>query len=98
METDGHGLSAEQVRHLVHRYGSRVSEVVELLSRESDLRASLVPGMPEVWAEVVYAAQTDMAVRPEDVLLRRTHLALKDPAGSGNLEGILQKKFGLAVS
>jgi len=33
-----------------------------------------VPGRPEIWAEVTYAVERELAQRVQDVLIRRLHL------------------------
>ncbi|MGH7899562.1 MAG: glycerol-3-phosphate dehydrogenase/oxidase [Candidatus Binatia bacterium] len=62
---------------LISRYGSRSTKVVELLESSPDLAARLLPERPEVRAEVAFAADTEMALRVEDVLLRRTKVGLR---------------------
>jgi len=76
---DGSGLSREQIEHLVRRYGSRTPQVVELVRTQRDLGEILVPGLPDIWAEAVYAARAEMAMEAEDVLMRRTKVGLKEP-------------------
>ena len=34
----------------------------------------MVRGRPEIWAEVVYAVEREMAMRVQDVMIRRLHL------------------------
>jgi len=82
---DGVTLTPAQVEHLVHRYGSRVSEVIALLREDASLARPVVPGMPDLLAEAVYAARAEMALRPDDILLRRTNLGLTEPADSSQV-------------
>ena len=93
---DGYGLTPEQISHLVARYGSRTPEIVRLLRDNSELRQMLVRGMPDIWAEAAFAVQNEMAVRPEDILFRRTHLALKEPLESSQVAGKIREKLNLA--
>jgi glycerol-3-phosphate dehydrogenase len=92
---NGHGLSREQIDHLVWRYGSRTQEVVGLLRHDDGLRQLLVQGMPDIWAEAVFAVQREMAVRSDDILFRRTHVALKEPLGSSQVAGKISEKLNL---
>ena len=34
----------------------------------------MAPGRPEIWAEVAHAVEREMALRVQDVLIRRLHL------------------------
>lgn len=69
-----------QARHLVAYYGSEAAAVRNLAERDRTLDAPILPGRPEVWAEVVYAVEREMAMRLADVLVRRLHLFYEDPA------------------
>jgi glycerol-3-phosphate dehydrogenase len=77
---DGHGLGAATIEHLAHRYGTRLDEVLVLLTRDARLAERLLPGLPEPRAEVVEAVEQEWAMTLEDVLRRRTQVALRDPA------------------
>ncbi len=90
---NGHGLSGEQLAHLTRRYGSRTSEVLALVRTEEDLGKGLVPGMPDIWAEAAYAVQSEMALQPDDILLRRTNLALKVPAEAAQVSESLKENL-----
>jgi glycerol-3-phosphate dehydrogenase len=70
-------LAESSARHLVRRYGSRCEEVVRYLTPE--LAGPIVAGEPDLKVELVYQRECEMAVRPEDFLLRRTHLGLFHP-------------------
>jgi glycerol-3-phosphate dehydrogenase len=62
--------------HLVSRYGSRAHEVAAYIDRDPKSRERIVPGEPELYGELAYQRDHEMAIRPADYLLRRTHLAL----------------------
>src|SRR5579884_484249 len=76
---DGNGLPPAVVGHLAHRYGSRLGEVLALLGRDRTLAAPIAAPLPDPRAEVVAAVEREWALTPEDVLRRRTHVALCDP-------------------
>lgn len=78
-------LSREQLEHLVRRYGSRAAEVIELTRTKPNLEKRLVPGLPYLWAEAEYAVEAEMALQPDDILMRRTKLGLKHPKGSSQV-------------
>jgi glycerol-3-phosphate dehydrogenase len=69
-------LSDETSRHLAFTYGSNCYQIVKLIREQEHLRAPMVDGLPQILAEVVYAARSEMAVTVADALVRRTRLAI----------------------
>jgi glycerol-3-phosphate dehydrogenase len=65
--------------HLARRYGSRATEVLELVAANSVLARPLCPGLPDIEAETVFAARREDARSLSDVLIRRTHLFWQAP-------------------
>ena len=71
-----------QVRaHLAHLYGSLAAEVLAPAAEDPDLLRLLHPGGPDIAAQALYARDVEWACRSEDVLRRRTTLALRGLAG-----------------
>ena len=68
-------LPREVVAAIGQKYGSRSSQVLELIAGSPDLSERLVPEAPEVRGEAAFAADAEMALRVEDVLRRRTKIA-----------------------
>ncbi|MGH8997935.1 MAG: glycerol-3-phosphate dehydrogenase/oxidase, partial [Acidimicrobiia bacterium] len=64
--------------HLAGRYGGQAREVARLADSDPVLADPLVPGLPYLGAEAVYAARCEMACTVEDVLARRTRALLLD--------------------
>ncbi|MFM7271251.1 MAG: glycerol-3-phosphate dehydrogenase/oxidase [Actinomycetes bacterium] len=58
--------------HLRGRFGSLGADVLTLAHSDADLAAPLVPGLPYLRAEAVYAVREEMAGSLADVLERRT--------------------------
>jgi glycerol-3-phosphate dehydrogenase len=67
---------------LQQRYGERAPEVMALMQERADLSHPLVAGMPYTKGEAVYAVQAEMALDAEDVLRRRTPMAVRDQAAA----------------
>jgi glycerol-3-phosphate dehydrogenase len=86
-ERDGHGMGPVVLGHLADRYGSRIYEVLGLVARERALGEPIVPGLPDARAEVIEAVEHEWAVTLEDVLRRRTQVALLDAAGGASVAG-----------
>jgi glycerol-3-phosphate dehydrogenase len=63
--------------HLLGLYGSLAPEVLEPALADPTLLEPLTPGAPDIAAQAVYAAEREWARNPEDVLRRRTTLALR---------------------
>jgi glycerol-3-phosphate dehydrogenase len=68
------GASEATARYLVASYGSEAAAVLNLVDRERPLGEPMIAGRPEIWAEVTYAVDREMAVRVQDILIRRLHL------------------------
>ena len=73
----GHPLiEASQIRHLVGHYGTRFTEVLELLEEDPVLGERLLPDLPHIRAELLYAIRQECARTLSDVLRRRMTVAL----------------------
>ncbi len=68
------GVREATARHLVANYGSEAPAILNLVERDRALGEAIAPGRPEIWAEVSHAVEREMAVRIQDVLIRRLHL------------------------
>lgn len=72
-------ISEEATANLVRCYGERALGVLDV-AEETGLLGPLAPGRVPLAAEAVYCARAEMARTLNDVLARRTRLALTDPA------------------
>jgi len=70
------GVDAALVAHLVDRYGGEARTVVAMILADLTLGDALVPTLPYVRAEALYAARYEMAHTLDDVLSRRTRALL----------------------
>ena len=61
---------------LAFRYGHAARAVLDLCEERAELAEPIVPGHPDLLAEVVIAARLEQARSVADVLLRRTRLGL----------------------
>jgi glycerol-3-phosphate dehydrogenase len=76
------GLPADVVAHLAGRFGGHAQAVAAMVRDRAELGERLVPGLPYLKAEAVYAARYEMALTLEDVLSRRTRALLLDAAAT----------------
>jgi glycerol-3-phosphate dehydrogenase len=65
-------------QHLAGRYGSETDDVLALAAANLSLLAPLVPGLPYLRVEAVWAARREMARTLTDVLARRTRCLILD--------------------
>ena len=76
------GLAPEVVAHLAGRFGGHAQAVAAMVRDRPELGERLVPGLPYLKAEAVYAVRYEMALTGEDVLSRRTRALLLDAAAT----------------
>ncbi|MHB1090369.1 MAG: glycerol-3-phosphate dehydrogenase/oxidase [Ilumatobacteraceae bacterium] len=62
--------------HLAQRYGTELSAIQELVRQQPLLAEPLIPGLPYMRAEAIFAVQHEMALTLDDVLTRRTRAHL----------------------
>ena len=70
------GFEAVADEHLASRYGSEARIVQAMIAAEPSLGEPLVPSLPYLRAEALYAARYEMAHQLDDVLARRTRAVL----------------------
>jgi glycerol-3-phosphate dehydrogenase len=70
------GVAPEAYAALAARYGHAAQDVLALASERGELAQPIVPGAPDLLAEVALAARREQARSIGDVLLRRTRLGL----------------------
>jgi glycerol-3-phosphate dehydrogenase len=100
------GVPAESYAALASRYGHAAHEVLALAAERGELAQPIVPGHPDLLAEVALAARREQARGVGDVLLRRTRLGLlaareltagqpEQTAGPvGRVAGVLARELG----
>ena len=71
------GLTVDTVAHLLSRYGSLISELLEIVAQDPKLGKKLAEELPYIKAEIVYAASHEGARSVDDVISRRTRLSFE---------------------
>jgi glycerol-3-phosphate dehydrogenase len=71
------GLHVARIEHLLHRFGSMIGEVLDLIAADPSLAKPLAGADDYLRAEVVYAASHEGARHLDDVLSRRTHASIE---------------------
>src|SRR5258708_25197795 len=70
------GVPAGSYEPLALRYGHAAHDVLALAAERGELAQPIVPGLPDLLAEVALAARREQARSIGDVLLRRTRLGI----------------------
>lgn len=80
-------------RHLYRVYGDDAGRVLALAARVPGAFERVAPDAPDVWAQVYYAVGEEWALTADDVLRRRTGLAMRGldtPAVRKNVADVLR--------
>jgi glycerol-3-phosphate dehydrogenase len=71
------GLSAGHVERLLGRYGSLISELLELIAETPELSQPLASAPEYLKVEALYAATHEGALHLDDILARRTRISIE---------------------
>ncbi|TDD15281.1 glycerol-3-phosphate dehydrogenase/oxidase [Actinomadura sp. KC06] len=71
------GLHVARIEHLLHRHGTLLDDLLELISEKPDLGKPLAGADDYLRAEIVYAASHEGARHLNDVLARRTRISIE---------------------
>ncbi|MDO5739330.1 MAG: glycerol-3-phosphate dehydrogenase/oxidase [Ornithinimicrobium sp.] len=73
------GWSEQHTDHLLHRYGSLVDELLDLISTDASLAEPLEQAPAYLRAEIAYACHSEGVLHLEDLMMRRTRLIYEAP-------------------
>ena len=71
------GLHVARVEHLLNRYGTRTTELLDLLTDRPELATPLPSSDDYLEVEALYAASHEGALHLDDVLTRRTRISIE---------------------
>ena len=80
------GLSRERLQTLYERYGSRTEAVATFINRTTDVPLKTLPEYTR--REIAFLTQSEKAIHLDDILLRRTMLAMLGRLTKDNVEEI----------
>jgi glycerol-3-phosphate dehydrogenase len=69
-------LDPATIDHLTSTYGKEALLILDLVEANPELKERICPEFPPIMAEVNYSVEHEMAISLEDVLSRRTRLAM----------------------
>ena len=70
------GIDTESARWLLHRHGTRITEILRSIETEADLAQRIIPSLPFIVADLLHCAATEMVIHLEDLLRRRLPLLI----------------------
>ncbi len=86
------GLGEDTVQHLLWNYGRNAEVVLDLVNESPELGERILPDLPYLRAELVFACRYEMALTLDDVLARRTRIELEDAQrGAGVAQEVAER-------
>ena len=70
------GIDTESAKWLLHRHGTRITEILRSIETEADLAQRIIPSLPFIVADLLHCAATEMVIHLEDLLRRRLPLLI----------------------
>jgi len=90
------GLHVTRIEHLLHRYGSGVTDLLELIAEDATLGEPVSSGSDYLRAEIVYATSHEGALHLDDVLTRRTRISIEEwDRGTGSARDVAMLMAGV---
>jgi len=87
-------LDSDVTRHLIHLYGEDARRVAAYGERVPAAFDRVDPRGPDIWAQVDFARDEESAVTADDVVARRTTLAVRGLASRPVVEAVLERLGG----
>ena len=84
------GVAQETADHLAKLYGSRASQLLDLVSEDRSLVEPLAPDYPDIAAQVIFAVRFEQCVRASDFINRRTLLGFAPDQGSKAVPAVVE--------
>jgi glycerol-3-phosphate dehydrogenase len=83
------GLHVTRIEHLLHRYGSAITDLLGLIAEDATLGEPVSSGSDYLRAEIVYATSHEGALHLDDVLTRRTRISIEEwDRGTGSARDV----------
>ena len=92
-----YGMPAETIQYLMDFYGIRYKAVLHLVDAEPELKKPMCACSPVVYAQVVYAAEAEMARTEDDIIIRRLGLDYIDCPTGNCRKAVKQMMAGMSL-
>jgi glycerol-3-phosphate dehydrogenase len=93
-----YGVGIDITQHLIGKFGSRATRILEIAKNEPAMRALVIGQDPVMGAEIAYCVREEMAMTIEDVLARRIGMQLlswRDAMNAATIVGrIMARELG----
>ena len=70
------GIVPEIAKWLIRRHGKQVDEVLRSIESDTRLAEHIVPGLPFIYADLLFCARNEMVIHLDDLLRRRMPLLI----------------------
>jgi glycerol-3-phosphate dehydrogenase len=84
-------LPLETISYLAGIYGSRLASVLAYVDQDNRLVKNIIPGYPDIFAQIRHAVIEEEALTVSDFLLRRSTLGLNQNQGQDAVESVAQE-------
>ena len=74
---DFYSFDRSAAEHLLHLYGSETGKLLGYSRVNDNALDRIIPGAPDLWAQVYHAIREEWALTAEDIIYRRTTLGLR---------------------
>jgi len=81
----------ETIGHLAGIYGSRLASVLAYVDQDNRLGGNIIPGYPDIFAQIKHAVLEEEALTVSDFMLRRSVLGLSHNQGRNAVESVTQE-------
>jgi glycerol-3-phosphate dehydrogenase len=84
------GIDAESAKWLIRRHGKRIEDVFGIVADDLHLAERIIPGLPLIYADLLFCARTEMVVHLDDLLRRRMPLLILAKLNENTLRRIAE--------
>ena len=84
------GIARENAKWLIRRHGKRAGEILRSMEGDPGLAECIVPGLPFIYADLLYCARNEMVMHLHDLLRRRMPLLILAQPAEGTLRRIAE--------
>jgi glycerol-3-phosphate dehydrogenase len=84
------GIDQESAKWLIRRHGNRAEEVLRSIEADPRLAERVVPGLPFIYADLLFCARNEMVIHLQDLLRRRMPLLILARISEDTLRGITE--------
>lgn len=73
-----YNLKWDVCKHLIKTYGARAFDIIKIANNDRKLFEKIHKKIPIIKAEIIYQIRYEMAMKPNDIIFRRTRIGTLD--------------------